>query len=113
MPTRRRTFLSLWSYPNVFRDQGQRDGRGDGKELFYHAPDGKLLAVPVESGATFEIGVAVPLFEFRTSGNVSNTYYDVTRDGRRFLLSTIVEAQAATPFTVVMNWAATANKNTP
>lgn len=28
-----RTFLSLWSYPNVFRDQGQRDGRGDGKEL--------------------------------------------------------------------------------
>ncbi len=87
--------------------------RGDGKELFYHAPDGKLLAVPVESGATFEIGVAVPLFEFRTSGNVSNTYYDVTRDGRRFLLSTIVEAQAATPFTVVMNWAATANKNTP
>jgi len=28
-----RTFLSLWSYPNVFRDQGQKNGKGDGKEL--------------------------------------------------------------------------------
>lgn len=28
----RRAFLSLWSYPNVFTDEGRR-GRGDGKEL--------------------------------------------------------------------------------
>lgn len=27
-----RTFLSLWSYPGVYRDQG-RPGKGDGKEL--------------------------------------------------------------------------------
>ena len=27
------TFLSLWSYPNVFRDQGRNAGKGDGKEL--------------------------------------------------------------------------------
>ncbi|MBE3096579.1 MAG: hypothetical protein IMZ44_05550, partial [Planctomycetes bacterium] len=27
------TFLSLWSYPNIFRDQGQHKGCGDGKEL--------------------------------------------------------------------------------
>ena len=27
-----RTFLSLWSYPNVFRDQGS-SGKGDGKEV--------------------------------------------------------------------------------
>lgn len=26
------TFLKLWSYPNVFRDQGRKNG-GDGKEL--------------------------------------------------------------------------------
>ena len=24
------TFLSLWSYPNIFRDQGQHRGKGDG-----------------------------------------------------------------------------------
>jgi hypothetical protein len=28
-----KSFLSLWSYPNVFRDQGRNEGKGDGKEL--------------------------------------------------------------------------------
>jgi hypothetical protein len=28
-----RTFLSLWSYPNLFRDQGRKDGKGAGKEI--------------------------------------------------------------------------------
>ncbi|MGE0101224.1 MAG: protein kinase [Blastocatellales bacterium] len=78
---------------------------GDGKELFYHAPDGKLIAVPVLEGATLEKGAPASLFEFRTGGNVANTYYDVTRDGQRFLVSTIVESQVATPLTLVMNWA--------
>jgi len=27
------SFLSLWSYPGVFRDQGRTGGKGDGKEL--------------------------------------------------------------------------------
>lgn len=29
----KRTFLSLWSFPGVYRDQGQRAGNGDGKEV--------------------------------------------------------------------------------
>lgn len=28
-----RSFLSLWSYPGVFRDQGRTKGKGDGKEV--------------------------------------------------------------------------------
>lgn len=28
----RRSFLSLWSYPGVFRDQGRSNGKGNGKE---------------------------------------------------------------------------------
>jgi SEC-C motif len=28
-----RSFLSLWSYPGVFRDQGRTNGKGDGKEV--------------------------------------------------------------------------------
>jgi hypothetical protein len=32
----KRSFLSLWSYSNLFRDQGQKDGKGDGKELSDH-----------------------------------------------------------------------------
>ena len=43
--------------------------RRDGKELFYIALDGKMMAVPVKTtAATFEPGVPVPLFETNVSG---------------------------------------------
>jgi dipeptidyl aminopeptidase/acylaminoacyl peptidase len=84
--------------------------RGDGKELFYQAPDGKLMAVAVKVGTSFETGTPAPLFEFRASANVITPYYDVTRDGRRFLLSTVVETEPNAPLTVVVNWAAEAPK---
>ena len=29
----KRSFLSLWSYANVYTDEGRRGGKGDGKEL--------------------------------------------------------------------------------
>lgn len=29
----RKAFLSLWSYPNVFTDEGRANGKGDGEEL--------------------------------------------------------------------------------
>jgi hypothetical protein len=29
----KRSFLSLWSYPGIFRDQGRPGGKGDGKEV--------------------------------------------------------------------------------
>jgi hypothetical protein len=32
----KRSFLSLWSYPNLYRDQGRKHGKGDGKELCDH-----------------------------------------------------------------------------
>jgi eukaryotic-like serine/threonine-protein kinase len=80
--------------------------RGDGKELFYHAPDGKLMAVAVKDGASFEAGPAVALFDFRPGGNLLTAYYSVTADGQKFLLSTIVETEATAPLTVVINWTA-------
>jgi hypothetical protein len=27
------TFLNLWSYPNLYKDQGKKGGNSDGKEL--------------------------------------------------------------------------------
>ncbi|MGH9579764.1 MAG: TolB family protein, partial [Terriglobales bacterium] len=80
--------------------------RGDGKELYYHAPDGKLMAAPVTSGTSLEVGRPVALFEFRAGSNLITPYYSVTKDGQRFLLSTIVETEAAAPLTVVVNWMA-------
>ena len=84
--------------------------RGDGKELFYHASDGKLMAVAVNAGASFEAGAPVALFGFRAAGNLITPYYAVTGDGQRFLLSTIVETESAAPLTVVVNWTADLKK---
>jgi eukaryotic-like serine/threonine-protein kinase len=77
--------------------------RRDGKELYYIAPDGKMMAVPVKSSATtFEPGVAIPLFETHVTSFVP---YDVAADGR-FLVNTVKEDAAAntSPITVVLNW---------
>ena len=84
--------------------------RSDGKELYYHALDGKLMVAPVKCGASFEMGTPVDLLEFRTSGNLTAPYYAVTQDGQRFLLSTIVDTQPNAPLTVVVNWTAELKK---
>lgn len=80
--------------------------RGDGKELFFQAPDRKLMAVAVKGGASFEAGAPVALFEFHPGGTVITPYYSVASDGQRFLLSTIVETEPNAPLTVVLNWTA-------
>jgi len=88
--------------------------RRDGKELFYLAPDRRLMAVPVRSGSSFQFGVPVPLFKTKTVGGASynsgySAQYDVTPDGQRFLLNTEADA-TATPLTVVLNWTAALKK---
>jgi Tol biopolymer transport system component len=81
--------------------------RRDGKELFYYAPDGKLMAVEVKSGTSFEVGAPRALFEFRSGSAIpTNGPYTVTADGQRFLLNTLVDESGGTPLTVVVNWTA-------
>jgi Tol biopolymer transport system component len=84
--------------------------RRDGRELFYHAGDGKLMAVPVSSGESLEVGAAVALFEFRGGTIGVNAPYVVTADGQHFLINAVVETEPNAPLTVVVNWAAEAKK---
>jgi hypothetical protein len=78
--------------------------RRDGTELYYIAPDRKMMAVSVKLGPPFEPGVAVPLFDTRVVGFFP---YDVSPDGR-FLLYTPSEGDtpASSPVTIVLNWQA-------
>jgi dipeptidyl aminopeptidase/acylaminoacyl peptidase len=80
--------------------------RRDGRELFYYAADGKLMATPVRSGEGFELGAPVSLFEFR-AGTLGAIFaaYAVTGDGQRFLINALVETEPNAPLTVVVNWA--------
>jgi Tol biopolymer transport system component len=80
--------------------------RRDGKELYYIAPDGRLMAVPVMiKGAVFERGAPVPLFGTRIAGTNAYTrqQYDVAADGR-FLFDVTTEDGATSPITLLQNW---------
>jgi hypothetical protein len=72
-------------------------------ELFYVSADGKLMAVPVSHGATFQAGVPESLFKIPPDSG-----FDVAPDGQRFLIAAPVQGQgqASPPISVVLNWTA-------
>jgi hypothetical protein len=78
-----------------------------GKELYYLAPDGTLMAAPIAvSGATLEPGRPAALFRTRIVGGADvnlGMNYDIARDDR-FRINTILGDTAASPITVVLNW---------
>ncbi|HVH27818.1 MAG TPA: protein kinase [Vicinamibacterales bacterium] len=84
--------------------------RLDGRELFYLAADGRLMAVPIRagsSGSTIEPGAATPLFWTHMSGAAQSDtvlfpQYSVSPDGQRFLMNTLSQVNAG-PITVVLN----------
>ncbi len=87
----------------------QPQWRRDGKELFYLAADGKLMAADVRVSASgFATDPARPLFDTGIKGLFVDrrNHYVVTRDGQRFLLNVTAEDDNLAPITVVMNWAA-------
>jgi Tol biopolymer transport system component len=89
--------------------------RGDGKELFYVAPDGKLMAVEIKATvAAFDHGAPQALFELHSEIqplSTASSGYVVAPDGKRFLVVTAAGAAAqAPPLTVVVNWLAAVKK---
>ena len=84
--------------------------RADGKEIFYAAPNGKLMAAEVSiKGATIEVGGTQPMGI--TLLLLAGPYgYDVFADGQRFLVAAPVEQKSAAPLTLVQNWTALLKK---
>jgi Tol biopolymer transport system component len=84
--------------------------RRDGKELFYVALDGRLMAVPFSAMLKIqvaEVGVPVPLFAPPLGGAIQQAdfrhQYMVSPDGQRFLVATVGEP-ANSPISVIVNW---------
>ena len=82
----------------------------DGKELFY-VEGSTLVAVSVSSGPTFSVGSARRLFEHPglpdSRGSLSYPKYDVSTDGRQFVLHEPVDLGEEAPkpsIRVVQNW---------
>jgi serine/threonine protein kinase len=80
--------------------------RADGRELFYIAQDGKLMAVPVKTGATFEFGSPLALFQTPVPQTPGSRGFAVSPDGQRFLLRTIPAGWKPLSITIETNWLA-------
>jgi hypothetical protein len=84
--------------------------RGDSKELYYVAADNKMMSVAIKASMSpkpsFEAGTPQALFDSHMlTGNVIHQY-DVTSDGKRFLINTVPEGGSAPELNVVVNWRA-------
>jgi eukaryotic-like serine/threonine-protein kinase len=84
--------------------------RKDNKEIFYLDPSDNLVAVDVNaSGSAVQLGTPHTLFQ---AIGVQRDYgpYDVTGDGKKFLLNSGNLKEGSDPFTLVQNWPAELKK---
>ena len=88
----------------------------NGKELFYIAPDDRLMAVPIHLGSNgqgVEAGTPVGLFTTNVGSTAINTnrqQYVVTPEGQSFVMNSVPERATASPITVILNWKAHAER---
>jgi hypothetical protein len=69
------------------------------------------MSVSFDSGpASVKLGLPRPLFQTRAEFDVVPRQYDVTSDGKRFLLAQPLEDSASVPITVIWNWSALLKK---
>jgi Tol biopolymer transport system component len=84
--------------------------RGDGKEIYYLGYDGTFNAVGVTTLAT-NVQLSSPRVLFSgTLQGLTFGPYDVSRDGKRFLLNGSNPMTGDTPLVLVTNWAAELKK---
>ncbi len=82
--------------------------RPDGRELYYFAPGGRLMAVDVKTGDSFEAGTPRFLFKAQIK-RLPGAQYDVSADGQRFLVN-LSEEDPSLPVTVVLDWPSGADR---
>jgi hypothetical protein len=81
--------------------------RRDGKEIFFlKFPEKTLMASEVKPGSTFAVGAPKALFQTQIKRSDFGTQYDVSPDGSRFLINTLVGEGMPEALTVVQNWTA-------
>src|SRR5579864_3394790 len=84
--------------------------RRDGKELFYLSLDNKIMSAEIaEKGASVVIGRLTPLFKANPSPT-NGWAYDVSADGKKFVIDTLGGLEGSQPLTLVVNWPALLKK---
>ena len=84
---------------------GQPRWRGDGRELFFVAREGAVMAVEVtESSGRLDVGLPVELFRLGVSQAPMLDDYAVSADGQRFLAKAPLEQARMPRIHVLLNW---------
>src|SRR5579862_255575 len=100
------TFPSAMGKWQISRNGGQEPRwQADGKELYFIAPDGMLMAAEITARESFSSGTPMPLFQVRGRAGVSDGdrfTYDVSKDGK-FLVDRYVKPEHVNPLTIVLN----------
>ena len=83
--------------------------RADGRELYFRAPDGTLMAVAVKTGDEFHSDPPQPLFRTATPGwrgspDLPSPEYAPSADGARFLVNRTIDPEGSPPVTVLTPW---------
>ena len=98
---------STGKFPVSINGGTQPRWRPDNRELYFVAPDGKLMAVPfTTTNAVFDPGKPFGLFQTRITNSGASTFrpqYAVSRDGR-FLINQTTENASTAPITLLLNW---------
>jgi len=78
----------------------------DGRELHYVANDRQMMVVTISTQPVIRASVPVPVFDtgLETLWQDTRNHYDITPDGRRFVLLAPAADRRASPFTVLVNW---------
>jgi serine/threonine protein kinase len=86
--------------------------RRDSSELFFVATDSQLMSSSVKTGGTeFQFATPKPLFKTRMLASGTNYHeLNVSPDGQRFLIGTLIGDTKAQPPTVILNWTAEVKK---
>jgi Tol biopolymer transport system component len=88
----------------------QAKWRRDGRELFFLDAADNLMAVDVStSGNAVRLGVPHPLFHALAAQRQAGAF-DVTGDGKKFLINSGNQKEGSEPLTLVQNWPAELNK---
>jgi hypothetical protein len=88
---------------------GQVRWRRDGRELFYLALDGRMMAVSLRfapDDASVDADTPVPLLATRTGPTIdpiNGHNYVVSPDGQRFLVNQLAEEATTAPIVMILN----------
>ena len=103
----RRAFLSLWSYPNVYSDEGHARGKGDGKELVdLMVVFGNDVLLFSDKSCAFQsdidVNVAWPRWYKRAIGKSARQLAGAESFLRRFPLRVFVDKECQTRLPVAI-----------